>query len=137
MTHEEFKQLTGIDTTDEQFDRINKFYMLNETIDKQAFCREYVNRGEEFLASLALEVAKYTKEALEGKKSQLRYMSEASLGLLSDDQARVDDAKDLLMHEAAEILGRGKMTILLMRAGTLHKLQALQNWVESRLGGMN
>ena len=43
MTIQEFKQLTGIDVTLDQYEEINHLYMLDDTQSKQDFCKCFVD----------------------------------------------------------------------------------------------
>lgn len=64
MTKEEFLELTTIfEMSDEDFDRVNSAYMELDGMDKQEFCKLYIEDSPRLFGMLTGVISRYRREA--------------------------------------------------------------------------
>lgn len=56
MLKEEFKELSGLDLTDREFDMVNAIYMLSENQSKHEFAQEFLRYNKDILLSACAQV---------------------------------------------------------------------------------
>lgn len=118
MTQQEFEQLTGKTVTDEEFERINRFYMMDDSIDKQTFCEEFNAYGDKYLASIAEKKCAEQATKIAFQSSLLDKMAKLSVALHDQRASQaLDDAVSGLQEEAEIVLGTSGYAAEMIRRG--------------------
>lgn len=126
MTHQEFEDRTGLKVTDEEYKGIEQMYYAVPNMDKQEFCKRWVQTGNN---PLTIELAKQTillngmleerNNELEDCHSKMEELAWFLIGMA----AAYDDIDSY--KEAIRIVGH--------KAAVLHKIKmGYRLWKEDR-----
>lgn len=71
MTHQEFADRTGLKPTNEEYAKIEALYIAAGNMDKDIFCKEYVNIGMPLLVQTLLKQVETLNRQLEERRNEL------------------------------------------------------------------
>ncbi len=134
MTQQEFEKLTGLEVSFEEYEVANAMYMSHPNMDKQIFCKKFMEMGlvdymksrAEYTTKLRKEKEDATARAMEAERENIKIAERNAAALKECDQKIADLEQEL--HD-----------FLQMSAVYLHSYQTdiLTEAIREKMGTLN
>lgn len=103
MTKQEFTELTGINPTEEEFDKIHDLYMATGAeMDKQSFCAAYKSCKDMTLVNAIYRSLSFSINRLKKERDSMKEEQEKVQGSLDRLSEKVTDASADILKVAEE-----------------------------------
>lgn len=103
MNKQEFEQRTGINLTDDEYQKVEEMYMLCGNIDKDEFCKDYKKHKDSEMLRIFTELVKEKDEKLKVLKREGYLM----VGFLLERAQEFGDVQ--LLQKAIDMVGHAEV----------------------------